>query len=71
MQRHSAVHILPPVFAICGHRDFPVGPFTGQVDADACDDCGPILQAKGGEVQTADGDKKQKDMAESKAVLSD
>lgn len=47
------VHVLPPVFPICGHGDLPVGPLTGQVDADACNNGGPVLQAEGGEVQTA------------------
>lgn len=56
LQRDGAVHVLPPVFPICGHGDLPVGPLTGQVDADAGDDRGPVLQAEGGEVQTAGGD---------------
>lgn len=48
-----AVHILPPVLSIGGNRDLPVGPFAGQVNTDAGDDCGLVLQAEGGEVQTA------------------
>lgn len=52
-ERDGAVQILPPVFPISGDRDLPVGPFTGQVDADAGDYCGLVLQAEGGEVEAA------------------
>lgn len=55
------------MFAICRHGDLPVGPLTGQVDADARDDCGPVLQAEGGEVQTAGGDKKQMEKIQTSA----
>lgn len=48
------------MFAVCGHGDLPVGPLTCQVDADTCDNCGPVLQAEGGEVQTGEGDKKHR-----------
>jgi hypothetical protein len=43
------------VFPISGDRDLPVGPFTGQVDADAGDDCGLVLQAERGEVEAVGG----------------
>lgn len=55
LQRDGAVHVLPPVFTVRGHGDLPVGPLAGQVDADARDHRGPVLQAEGGEVQTARG----------------
>lgn len=55
-ERDGAVQILPPVFPISGDRDLPVGPFTGQVDADAGDDCGLVLQAERGEVEAAQGE---------------
>lgn len=55
-ERDGAVQILPPVFPISGDRDLPVGPFTGQVDADAGDDCGFMLQAERGEVEAAQGE---------------
>lgn len=48
------------MFAIRGHGDLPVGPLAGQVDADARDDRGPVLQAEGGEVQTVGADKKKR-----------
>lgn len=60
LQRHRAVHILPPVFPICGNRNLPVGPLTGQMDTHTGNNCGPVLQAEGGEVQTAEDIQKQR-----------
>lgn len=56
LQRDRVVHVFPPVFPVSGDRDLPVGPFTGQVDADAGDDCGFMLQAERGEVEAAQGE---------------
>lgn len=55
LQGDRVVHVLPPVFPVSGDRDLPVGPFTGQVDADAGDDCGLVLQAERGEVEAVGG----------------
>lgn len=55
LQRHRGVHVLPPVLAVGGHWDLPVGPLAGQVDADAGHDGGAVLQAEGGEVEAATG----------------
>lgn len=60
LQGHRAVHIFPPVFPIRGNRNLPVGPLTGQVDTHTGNNCGPVLQAEGGEVQTAEDIEKQR-----------
>lgn len=36
---------------VSGHGDLPVGPLTGQVYADAGDDCGAVQEAEGGQVE--------------------
>jgi len=41
------------VLSISGNGDLPVGPLASQVNANTGDDCGLVLQAEGGEVQTA------------------
>lgn len=41
------------MLSISGNWDLPVGPFASQVNADTGDDRGLVLQAEGGEVQTA------------------
>lgn len=46
----SIVHILPPVLAVCGDWDLPVGPLAGQVDANAGHDGRAVLQAECGQV---------------------
>lgn len=56
LQRHGAVDVLPPVLAVGRHGDLPVGPLAGQVDTDAGNHGGPILQAECGEVQTVGKD---------------
>lgn len=48
------------MFAVSRHGDLPVGPLAGQVDADTCNNGWPVLQAEGGEVQTAGEDETQK-----------
>lgn len=40
------------MFAIRGHRDLPVGPFAGEMDAHTGHDGRTILQAERGQVQT-------------------
>lgn len=40
------------MLAISGHRDLPVGPFAGKMDANTGHDGGAVLQAEGGQVQT-------------------
>lgn len=45
------IYVLPPVLPVGGHRDLPVGPLTGQVYADAGNDCGAVQEAEGGQVE--------------------
>lgn len=52
LQGHRGVHVLPPVFAVSGHRNLPVRPFAGEVDANARDHGRAVLQAERGQVQT-------------------
>lgn len=47
------INILPPVFAISRNGDLPVGPFAGEMDANAGYNGWTVLQAEGGQVQTA------------------
>lgn len=52
LKANRAVHILPPVFSISRNWNLPVGPLTSQVDANAGDHSGLVLEAEGSEVQT-------------------
>lgn len=47
------VHVLPPVFSISGDRNLPVGPLTSQMDANAGNHRGLVLEAKCSEVEAA------------------
>lgn len=50
LQSDRVVHILPPVLPVSGNWDLPVGPLACQVDADAGDHRGFVLEAEGSEV---------------------
>lgn len=52
LQGHRGVHVLPPVLPVRGHRDLPVGPFAGEMDAHTSHDGGTVLQAERGQMQT-------------------
>lgn len=50
LEGDRAVHVLPPVLAISGNWDLPVGPLARQVDAHTGNHCGFVLEAEGSEV---------------------
>lgn len=59
-QGDRGVDILPPVLAVRGHGDLPVGPLAGEMDAYAGHNGRTILQAERGQVQTTWQDTSQK-----------
>lgn len=53
LKGHCGVNILPPVFAVCGNRNLPVGPFTGQMNTNTSYNGRTVLQAECSQVKTA------------------
>lgn len=53
LKGHRGVNILPPVFAVCGNGNLPVGPFAGQMNTNTSHNGWAVLQAECSQVETA------------------
>lgn len=64
LEGNSGINVLPPVFPICRHRNFPVGPLAGEVDTHTGHNRWAVLKAERGQVQTVRQDTPKRKQAE-------